>query len=177
MAFIIKFVSHLNLKGGLPLLEIAKIHTISNMIMMLLPHRDLFFQTQIHTTDEIFYSPKTPFEIIKEIIISHNYSTYEGRRKAIVAKWKLYQNTPIPIDHRRFICAIPTHSPHTWDCTWLFYKNIAYIEKDDNNRAIVYFCNGDNITLSISAYQMKLQWRKAGNLLAQMMLEDFHNDF
>ncbi|MEI4620721.1 competence protein ComK [Bacillus pfraonensis] len=155
----------------------ANLHAISSTLMMLLPYKDPFYRTQIHTTKGILYSPKTPLEIIKELIISHNYSTYEGRRKAIIEKWDLRQNTPIPINHRCFICTIPTKSPAAWDCIWVFYKSIKTITKGKDSQAILHFCNGDTITLPISCYKMKQQWRKAGNLIAQMMLDDFHNDF
>ncbi|KEK25431.1 competence protein ComK [Bacillus gaemokensis] len=153
------------------------IHAISNSLMMLLPYKDPLYRTQIHTTQGILYSPKTPLELIKELIISHNFSTYEGRRKAISQKWDLQQNAPIPIDHRRFICAIPTKSPNAWECIWVFYKAIKKIKKGPNKQAILYFCNGDIETLPISYYKMKQQWRKAGNILAQMIMEDFHNGF
>lgn len=155
----------------------VSLHAISDAIIMLRPYKDPFFRTQIHTTNGFLYSPKTPLELIKESIISHNYSTYEGRRKAIIEKWNLCQNTPIPINHRRFICAIPTKSPAAWDCIWVFYKSIKHIKKDNKKRAILYFRNGDIETLPISYYQMMQQWRKAGNILAQMMLDDFHNNF
>ncbi|MDZ5608899.1 competence protein ComK [Bacillus sp. XF8] len=157
--------------------DLTNLHAISSSIMILQPYEDPFYRTQIHTTKGILYSPKTPLELIKELIISHNYSTYEGRRKAIIKKWDLHQNTPIPINHRRFICAIPTKSPAAWDCIWVFYKSIKQIKKNAKKQAVLYFCNGEIETLPISYYQMKLQWRKAGNILAQMIMEDFHNDF
>ncbi|PFA18453.1 competence protein ComK [Bacillus cereus] len=155
----------------------ANLHAISSIVMMLLPYEHPFYRTQIHTTKEILCSPKTPLELIKELIISHNYSTYEGRRKAIIEKWNLQQNTPIPINHRRFICTIPTKSPKAWDCIWVSYKSIKTITKNKDDQAILNFYNGETMTLPISYYKMKQQWRKAGNLIAQMMLDDFHNDF
>ncbi|MBY0596693.1 competence protein ComK [Bacillus bingmayongensis] len=145
--------------------------------MMLLPYEDPFYRTQIHTTKGILYSPKTPLETIKELIITLNYSTYEGRRKVIIKKWDIQQNTPIPIKHRRFICAIPTKSPAAWDCIWVFYKSIKSIKEDVNKQAILHFYNGETAVLPITHYKMTQQWRKAGNIIAQMMLDDFHNDF
>ena len=155
----------------------ANLYAISSTVMMMMSYEDPFYRTQIHTTKGILYSPKTPLELIKELIILHNYSTYEGKRKAIIKKWDLRQNTPIPINHRRFICAIPTKSPTAWDCIWVFYKGIKVIKKDVNNQAILHFYNEETAVLPITCYKMKQQWRKAGNLIAQMMLDDFHNDF
>lgn len=156
---------------------VTQLNTILSSAMMLHPYKDPLYLTQIHTTQGILYSPKTPLELIKELLISYNSSTYEGRRKAIMKKWNLQQNTPIPVDHRRFICMIPTKSPDTWDCTWVFYKSIKQITPDDEKKAVLHFYNGDTACLPISYYKMKQQWTKAGNMLAQMILEDFHNGF
>ncbi|WP_459501891.1 competence protein ComK [Bacillus sp. C1] len=157
--------------------ELTNLYAMSSAVMMMSSYEDPFYRTQIHTTKGILYSKNTPLQLIKELILSHNYSTYEGRRKAIIKKWDLRQNTPIPINHRLFICAIPTKSPAAWDCIWVFYKSIKHIQKGTNNRAILRFHNGETTILPISCYKMKQQWRKTGNLIAQMMLDDFRNNF
>ncbi|MDM5157317.1 competence protein ComK [Bacillus sp. DX1.1] len=157
--------------------DLFSLDTIYSSTMMLQPYGDPFYRTKIQTTHGILYSLKTPIDLIKELIIAHNSSTYEGRRKAIMKKWDLQQNTPIPIDHRHFICAIPTKSPAAWDCIWVFYKYIKKIKEYGSKQTRLHFCNGETEILPITCYKMKQQWRKAGNLLSQMNMQDAQTPF
>ncbi|MGF9964031.1 competence protein ComK [Bacillus rhizoplanae] len=152
--------------------ELADRYEISAHTMALEPYAHPFYQTKILDTRGTFFSAKTPLQLIQESCLMRNYSTYEGKRLAIRNCCRFKQNIPIPIDHQHYICAIPTRSPSSWSCSWLFYAHIEKLERHEFQHTNVYFRNGQTQIFPISFHQMELQWIKAGHILAKLNLLD-----
>lgn len=149
-------------------------YTISLKTMMLQPIAHSVYQTKIFDTDGQFYSKKTPLELIKESCLTQTYSTYEGRRHAIQKKYDIKNNVPIPLDHRNYLCAIPTASPERWDCSWLFYGQVARFDPHGKDTKI-HFHNKDFNVLKVGLNKIKRQYMRTGDLLAKMNLTDRKN--
>lgn len=149
-------------------------YTISLKTMMLEPIAHPLYQTKISDTDGQFYSKKTPLELIQESCLTQNFSTYEGRRNAIQKKYSFQKNVPIPIDHRVYLCAIPTISPARWDCSWFFYGQVERIDPHGKDTKI-YFHNQQTNVMKVSWNKIKRQYIKAGHILAKMNLMDQHH--
>ena len=148
-------------------------YEISTQTMALEAYAHPVYQTKIWDTQGIIFSVKTPLQLIRESCIMRNYSTYEGKRLAIQECCRFKQNVPIPIDHQQFICAIPTKSPSSWSCSWIFYAHIETLERHDSrHHTNIYFRNGKNQIFPISPNQMENQWVKAGHILAKLNLLD-----
>ncbi|WP_369901778.1 competence protein ComK [Bacillus manliponensis] len=146
-------------------------YTISLKTMMLEPIADPVYQTKIFDIDGQFYSKKTPLELIKDSCLTQTYSTYEGRRHAIQQKYNIKNNVPIPLDHRTYLCAIPTSSPKRWDCSWIFYGQVERFDSHGKDTKI-HFYNKDVTVLKISLTKIKRQYMRTGHLLAKMNLTD-----
>lgn len=147
-------------------------YEISAQTMALEAYAHPVYQTKIWETQRIIFSVKTPLQLIRESCIMRNYSTYEGKRLAIQECCCFKQNVPIPIDHQNLICAIPTKSPSSWRCSWIFYAYIERLEHHDSRHTNIHFRNGKNQIFPISPNQMKNQWMKAGHILAKLILLD-----
>ncbi|MCM3735393.1 competence protein ComK [Bacillus cytotoxicus] len=147
-------------------------YEISAQTMALEAYAHPVYQTKIWETHRILYSVKTPLQLIRESCIMRNYSTYEGKRLAIQECCHFKQNIPIPIDHQHFICAIPTKSPSSWPCSWIFYAHIERLERHDSRHTTIHFRNGKSQIFPISFNQMEKQWIKAGHILAKLNLLD-----
>lgn len=148
-------------------------YIISCETMALVPTAHPLYQTKILDTRGHFYSKKTPLELIQESCITQNFITYEGRRNAIQKNYSFQKNIPIPIDHRMYLCAIPTTSPKRWDCSWFFYGQVEHICSHGKNTKI-HFYNKQTIIIKASQHQTKLQYIRAGHILAKMNLTDTH---
>ncbi|PFJ17405.1 competence protein [Bacillus cereus] len=147
---------------------------ITNSTMMIEPYADLVYRTMItESNGNIKYSTQSAMELIKEACITYVHSTYQGRRDAIQTSFNFKQNVPIPINHKEYICAIPTKSPSSLDCIWLFYNHIYKVEFSINHKkAKIHFYNGTTVLVVISYHQMLQQLWKAGHLLSQMNMQD-----
>ncbi|MGG0276161.1 competence protein ComK [Bacillus rhizoplanae] len=156
--------------------ELADRYEISAHTMSLEPYAHSFYQTKILDTRGTFFSAKTPLQFIQESCLMRNYSTYEGKRLAIQKCCHFKQNIPIPIDHQHYICAIPTRSPSSWPCSWIFYAYIEKIERHDSRHTKIYFRDGKTQIFPISFYQMEHQWIRAGHILAKLNLLDRYHD-
>ncbi|HDX9587141.1 TPA: competence protein ComK [Bacillus pseudomycoides] len=150
-------------------------YEISAQTMALEAYAHPIYQTKIWETQRIIFSVKTPLQLIRESCIMRNYSTYEGKRLAIQECCHFKQNVPIPIDHQNLMCAIPTKSPSSWRCSWIFYAYIERLERHDSRHTKIYFRNGKNQIFPISPNQMEKQWIKAGHILAKLILLDRMN--
>jgi len=148
--------------------------TISSSTMILEPYAHPFHRTKITENDgNIKFSSKTSLQLVQLSCLLHNHSTYKGRRDAIQENYYFKQNIPIPIDHRHYICAIPTKSPASPDCIWVFYSHINKIEIYNNRKqSKLHFYNGTTIIVATSFYQMQQQFLKAGFLLCRMNMQD-----
>ncbi|KFM99459.1 comK family protein [Bacillus clarus] len=142
--------------------------------MILEPYAHPFHRTKItECNGSIHYSSQTALQLIQQACILQLYSTYKGRRDAIQASFDFKQNIPIPIDYRQYICAIPTKSPSSLDCTWVFYNHIHKVELCNNRKqSKIHFYNGTNKIIITSFYQMQQQFLKAGFLLCRMNMQD-----
>ncbi|CAM3949481.1 competence protein ComK [Bacillus paramycoides] len=147
---------------------------ISSSTMMLEPYKHPYYRTKIiDSSGNHLYSCQTGLQLIKKSCLTTVHSTYQGRRDAIQANFKLKQNVPIPINHREYICAFPTESPSSPNCIWLFYNQIDDIEFFKKiNKANIHFLNGTTVTMHISTHKLKQQFLKSGHVLSQMNLKD-----
>src|SRR5699024_3927847 len=110
-----------------------------------------------------------PLKIIENACIS-DWTTYEGRRRAVIQHMNFYQKVPIPtsIQHRQIF--FPTHSPKHIDNSWIAAHHIMQIKKYAN-KATIQFSNGYHLTLNISYHILRKQTIRAHACLEKITMQ------
>jgi len=138
-------------------------HTIA-----LLPAKQIEYQTTVIETNNILRINKTPLQIIKDACIS-NWSSYEGRRRAVIHHTKYKHKVPIPIHIEKQICAFPTHSPTHFDCKWIFSNHILQLKKCTTScRSVVEFTNNRQLKVNVSPYILEKQFQRSLSCMTYM---------
>jgi competence protein ComK len=141
--------------------KILSHYIINAETMAILPAKQIDYQAVTIETNQKLYLKPRPLEIIKENCI-HYGSTYEGRKTAVLKKLGLERKVPIPISISKNLFSFPTLSPNSFDCAWIFYHHVRYIEPlrtpyPKEQQSILYFHNGTSIILDVSEYVL---WRQ-----------------
>lgn len=111
------------------------------------------------------YVKETAFNLIK-LACYNDWSSYDGRRQAVIHHTNFAQKVPIPINIREGIYFFPTHSPYNIDNSWIAYHHILKIDKvpkhlaTTHNQSIIYFKNGETLILNISFHILKTQFER-----------------
>lgn len=127
----------------------------------LLPAKHIEYNT-IVIGKETTHISQTPFEIIQASCI-HHWSSYEGRRKAVVEKLNYRQKTPIPVSVQHKLCFFPTHAPTHMDNCWInwfqvdTWREIHNKDGIHNEQTEILFLNGYRLKLNISRHTMLQQ--------------------
>jgi len=95
----------------------------------------------------------------------HYWSTYEGRRVAVVEQTNFKQKVPIPVSIDKALCFFPTHSPTHIDNGWIAPNHVARIhekaKRHIQNQIKIIFKNGYTKTLDISEHTFETQMQRA----------------
>jgi competence protein ComK len=123
--------------------------------MALVPARNTEYYTIVHELHQTIYVKKTPLEIIHQGCLL-NYSSYNGRRDAVIHHTGYARKVPIPIDPERNIITFPTLSPSNFDCVWIFLKHIECFTPQNKNTLIT-FRNGKLLSVPVSSLVVEKQ--------------------
>jgi competence protein ComK len=125
--------------------------------MALVPTRNTDYYTIVHELQQTIYVKKTPFEIIQSACLQ-NYSSYAGRRDAVIHHTGYTRKVPIPIDFERSIIAFPTLSPTNFDCVWIFYRHIERFTSIQKNKGtFITFRNDMELSVGVSCLVLEKQ--------------------
>src|SRR5690625_4583290 len=143
--------------------KVISSYDISLKTIVLLPGRDIDYDTIAIEGNETKHVRQTSFNIIKEACLKSDWTSYEGRREGVIKHTNFKQKTPIPIDIHKGIYFFPTHSPSNNDNIWIAFHHISSLgkipaqERTKNAQSIVYFKNRQALKLSISFHILKEQ--------------------
>lgn len=125
------------------------------------------YNTIILEGERTYYCKKTPFELVKDNCIA-NWSSYEGRRKAVMKLTNYFRKVPIIISQLKEIVIFPTHSPENVDCNWIFVKHVLKISKCSKKKGtIITFNNGRQLHLNVSHHIIESQFHRTFHVLHQ----------
>lgn len=128
--------------------------------MALIPSRQITCETLILEKEKEVYVNSSAFHLIQTSCLE-NYSTYEGRKQAMIYHTSFKRKVPILIGPNQIM--FPTHAVNHIDCSWISSQHIYDItpHSPDSKSSIVLFMNGTEITLPVSTYILKSQMQRA----------------
>lgn len=144
---------------------IVDTYRISEYTMALKPAKMIEYDTIVIETEHIYNVRQTPDLLIKKACID-NWSTYEGRRDAVIYKTNFKRKVPIPINRNKQIYAFPTHATKDLDCHWIFCGHILHIIEDQKtNSSIIHFKNGSVLPINVSTHTLRKQYQRTLNCM------------
>lgn len=158
------------------MIPIINSYRINERTMILIPVYHADYQTMVKETDRTLYVRKTPLDIIESGCLN-GFSTYEGRRKAIMVLTGYQRKVPIPILPSKHIFAFPTLSPENYDCHWLFpihietFDHVRKTKKVGKSKAV--FKNGEEVFLQESVEVLEKQMQRTAYCALRMVGETF----
>jgi len=142
---------------------------------MILPVRAMEYYSIVLEKDAIYYVKQTPFEIIKHSCWELDWTTYEGRSKAIAEKQYLPHKTPIMLAKEKKIIAFPTMTPAHVECSWIFLHPNINTGRILNQAAL--FINWEQkIALDITYHTLQVQYEKALQLKTSISVNHNHKN-
>ena len=133
----------------------------------LLPTRSLDHQTKVIEEEQILYVKQSPFDVIKHNCLL-NGADYAGRINAIT--YHLHFKRKVPVAIHPTIHAFPTHRVNSFECIWLFAKQITRTQAKNNHSKIV-FKNNTTLKLPISNHiltKQSMRCAEVANLYKQI---------
>lgn len=126
------------------------------------------YDTIVLEKNRILRIQQTPMQIIKQSCY-HGWTTYKGRRKAVIHHTNFYQKTPVPISITNRIYLFPTHSPNHIDNYWLSYQGIISIHPMKHiPQTILQFKDGQTLKLNVSKHVIKTQMKRTFQVMYQL---------
>jgi competence protein ComK len=113
-------------------MQIKSNYIIHENTLALIPAKQPTYDTIVMETHQKLKVRKTPLQLIKAACY-HNWSTYEGRRQAVIHHTNFRKKIPIPINTTKAIYFFPTQSPTNYENHWLSYRHIEKIKKCATN--------------------------------------------
>jgi competence protein ComK len=129
-----------------------------------LPAAHMDYSTIVLEGNRQLFVKKTPLQLIKAACLD-GWSTYEGRRKAVMYLTGSKQKVPIPVNPRDNIYAFPTQSPKEFNCSWIFYHHVKFIhpthvKTEDPIQSIITFKNHQELPMNESCYVLEKQMQR-----------------
>ncbi|GGA65283.1 competence protein ComK [Ornithinibacillus halotolerans] len=139
--------------------EILSSYQVNNHTLALLPAKHTDYYTIVYEQDRTLYITQTPLEIIKFSCLYY-FSSYEGRREAVVHEFGYKRKVPISIDPKQNLFTFPTYSPENYNCAWIFYHHIRNIKTATTNpmrKSIITFINEKEVEVDVSTFVLEKQ--------------------
>ena len=135
---------------------------INKATMMLAPAKTVDYSTLIIAENKTSYTTKTQVQLINEACLQQ-WTTYEGRKAAVMHHMNMKRKVPIPICPIENITLLPTHAITHFDNHWLVEQQILKIDrvKDKKHAAMVTFKNGMTHEIPCSPYSIQKQMERA----------------
>jgi competence protein ComK len=152
---IIKF-----LNGGVGMKK-AMSYQIGKKTQALEPRYDQYGNlcTIVHELHETYMVTKSPKQIIEENCSFYGCD-YEGRLKSAKQILGLKQMVPIPLSVALGVYTMPTCSPDSDKCFWLFLGHIKKIEKYGQKSAEVVFTSGQSLVVDVHKDTLEVRHAK-----------------
>ncbi|MBU9723161.1 MULTISPECIES: competence protein ComK [Bacillaceae] len=133
-------------------------YLINKSTKALVPASHPDYCTIVFEGENMFYVKKPCFAIIEGSCLPGG-SSYIGRRTAAVHETDAKRKVPIAICTKEEIYAIPTKSPKSFNCTWLFYHHVQNFTVDESRhgKCIANMTDGIQISLDVSVAVMNKQ--------------------
>lgn len=149
-------------------------YLINENTLALLPAEQIDFDINVLETAQIIKVRKTSLELINAACYTE-WSTYEGRRQAVIHHTRFKRKIPIPINIKKGIYFFPTHSPTSIHNKWISYKQIDKITEDPCNpiKAIIIFRNGTKLSVNISYHILDKQMQRTFECIYRMERESY----
>lgn len=144
-------------------MKIEAKYIIKEATVGMIPAKKIEYDTIVVEGKRLRYIKQTPLDIIKQSCI-HYWSTYEGRRQAVIHHTGFKEKVPIPVHPKRGIIAIPTHGINHIDCCWLMHDHILHYESIKNDakyKTASTFTNGKTLKLDVSIRSFQTQMQRA----------------
>ena len=151
--------------------KILKDYSINPQTAALLPAKQIDYETIVFEQDRQIAVSKTAHQLIKEACLDY-FSTYEGRRKAVMHHTNFKRKVPIPISMGHNICTFPTHSTTDIECIWIFSNHVQSIKRISTRKNIyaqsmITFKSGQQLPLNVSYHILDKQMRRATMCMVQ----------
>ena len=137
-------------------------YTITNQTLAIIPVNKRDYHSIVFEQERVIHTKEKPFQLIQAACLEH-WSTYEGRRRAVVHQTGFQQKVPIPISINKKIFAFPTYSPHDHACCWIFsshVRDIAAISIENRMLSEITFHTGKRLSIDVSPYILKKQFQR-----------------
>lgn len=132
-------------------------YTINKKTTALIPAKQIAYETLIIEQQETYLHKEPALNII-EATCKEDWSSYNTRRNITIEKTGYIQKTPIPVNIKQRIIAVPTHSPNHIDCIWIILNKHIKLNKNGNHIELI--TNNDTITLNASIHTIENQIRR-----------------
>lgn len=145
-------------------------YEINQQTLAIIPAKQIDFDSIVIETKNTRHIKKTALQLIKTACYN-DWTTYEGRRQAVMHHTNYIQKVPIPISMHNRIYFFPTHSPSNIDNSWIAYQHIAHIEKSPENTqkpTIIYFKTGQAMSVDISIHTLRSQIQRTATCIYKM---------
>lgn len=143
--------------------KIQSTYKINRNTLALMPAKHIAYDTIVLEPHQTACIRQTPLQIIQSACFN-DWSTYEGRRQAVIYHTNFKHKVPIPIDLHQRICFFPTHSPRNFNNLWIAFQHIAKVSKTKKKtgkpQPIIHFKSGQTLTLDISIHTLKQQMNR-----------------
>lgn len=96
-------------------MKIEQAYIINKATSGIIPAKEIEYDSIVAEGERFRYIRQTPLDIIK-ISCIHCWSTYEGRRQAVIHHTGFKEKVPIPVNPKQGIIAIPTHAIKHMNC-------------------------------------------------------------
>src|SRR5699024_2920485 len=155
--------------SGNSLMKMKQNYNINQKTMVLAPAKMIEYSTKIFEERTTFYTEASSRQIIHHACLKR-WTTYEGRRVAVMQHTKMKRKVPIPICPEENIIFFPTHAVHHFDNHWLSLHHIMKVEsmKENKNMAKITFTNGHAINIPCSRYMIEKQMERAFECIYRM---------
>jgi len=144
-------------------------YDINQETMMLAPAKMIEYSTKMIEETTTIYTEARAIKLINQACI-RRWTTYEGRRLAVMKHTNMRRKVPIPICPVENIIFFPTHAVDHFDNHWLSLRHIMRVEpvKQDKYMANITFTNGHTINIPCSTYMIEKQMERAFECIYRM---------
>lgn len=148
---------------------ILKKYRINKNTIALLPSREIDFDTIVLEKDRKLKVKKTSIELLNTACME-DWTTYEGRRKAIIHHTSFQRKVPILVDIRSENYFLPTHSPTSIYNKWFSYQHIAKVKENTShpNKTDIIFLNGIELCVNVSHHLIDRQMQRTFECIYRM---------
>lgn len=139
--------------------NIQPTYCINEHTCALIPAKSIHYDTIVIERNATLHIRQTPLQIIDNSC-QREWTTYEGRKAAVMMHTNFRQKIPLPINIHKQIHIFPTHSPTHIDNCWIVFQNIIATHYLTDNttqhpQTIFQFKGGQSLAMNISKHILK----------------------